>query len=159
MSNIITFEFCAEDRARLDRLAEALERRTCDQCVASALEAMQANQPQPTEPDPVQKALAETLNRATKAQKSPENAAGEAEVPTPATTPQKEETPKDEKPAAPATEKKVSQTDVRALYVKLSAGGKKKEAQAIILPISTTISGIPDDKVLEVYKKLSALEG
>lgn len=146
MSNTITIEFCAEDRARLDRLA-------------AALEAMQANLPQPMEQDPVQAALAETLANATRAQESPVDAAGEAEAPTSATTPQEEETPEAEEPAAPVTEKKVSQADVRALYVKLSASGKKEEAKAIILPISTTISGIPDDKVQEVYEKLSALEG
>ena len=38
MSNNITIELCAEDRARLDRLVEALERRTCDKCVTTALE-------------------------------------------------------------------------------------------------------------------------
>lgn len=145
MSNIITIEFCTEDRARIDRLA-------------AALEAMQAGHLQPTEPDPVQQALAKTLAKAT-ATESPKNAAGEAEAPTPATTPQEEETPKAEKPAEPATENKVSQADVRALYVKLSASGKKEEAKAIILPISATISGIPDDKVQEVYGKLIALEG
>lgn len=146
MSNTITIEFCAEDRARIDRLA-------------AALEAMQAGHLQPTEPDPVQQALAKTLAKAT-ATESPKNAAGEAEAPTPATTtPQEEETPKAEKPAEPATENKVSQADVRALYVKLSASGKKEEAKAIILPISATISGIPDDKVQEVYEKLIALEG
>ena len=38
MSNKITIELCAEDRARLDRLAEALEKRACDTCVTSATE-------------------------------------------------------------------------------------------------------------------------
>lgn len=38
MSNRITIELSAEDRARLDRLAEAMERKTCDQCVNSALQ-------------------------------------------------------------------------------------------------------------------------
>lgn len=38
MSNNITIELCAEDRARLDRLAEALERRNCDKCVSTAME-------------------------------------------------------------------------------------------------------------------------
>ena len=33
MGNTITIELCAEDRARLDRLAEALERKACDKCV------------------------------------------------------------------------------------------------------------------------------
>ena len=37
MSNQITIELCAEDRARLDRLAEAMERKACDQCVNAAL--------------------------------------------------------------------------------------------------------------------------
>lgn len=46
--NVITIELCAEDRARLDRLAEALERKACDSCVASALtwaEQMKASGP------------------------------------------------------------------------------------------------------------------
>ena len=30
MSNTIIIELCAEDRARLDRLAEAMEKRACD---------------------------------------------------------------------------------------------------------------------------------
>ncbi len=38
MSNTITIELCAEDRARLDRLAEAMERKTCDKCVTTAIE-------------------------------------------------------------------------------------------------------------------------
>ena len=40
MSNRITIELCAEDRARLDRLAEAMERKTCDKCVTTAIDAM-----------------------------------------------------------------------------------------------------------------------
>lgn len=35
--NVITIELCPEDRARLDRLTEALERRSCESCVNSAL--------------------------------------------------------------------------------------------------------------------------
>ena len=38
MSNRITIELCAEDRARLDRLAEAMERQTCDKCVTTAVD-------------------------------------------------------------------------------------------------------------------------
>ena len=38
MSNKITIELCAEDRARLDRLAEALEKKGCDTFVTSATE-------------------------------------------------------------------------------------------------------------------------
>ncbi len=45
MSNTIIIELCAEDRARLDRLAEAMEKKTCDRCVSSAIECLK----QPTE--------------------------------------------------------------------------------------------------------------
>ena len=40
MKNSIVIELCAEDRARLDRLAEAMEKKTCDRCVSSAIECM-----------------------------------------------------------------------------------------------------------------------
>lgn len=63
MSNNITIELCAEDRARLDRLTAALERRACDKCVEAAMAAMSTTQ-QPATPDPVQKALAEVLEQA-----------------------------------------------------------------------------------------------
>ena len=44
--NAITIELCAEDRARLDRLAAALERRpNCEGCVSSALEAAGLQRP------------------------------------------------------------------------------------------------------------------
>jgi hypothetical protein len=158
MSNTITIELCTEDRARVDRLIAALERKTCDKCVSDVVKYV-SNQLHPAEPDPVQKALAETLDKATKAQESPENSPGEAEAPTLPTTPEAEEKPKAEENTQPATEKTVDQKDIRALYVKLSASGKKKEAQAIILPYATAITAIPDDKCSEVYEKLIALEG
>lgn len=159
MSNTITIELCKEDRERVDRLIAALERKACDKCVSDVVNVLNVNQPQTTEPDPVQAALAETLDKATKAQESPKNSTGEAEAPTLPTTPQAEEKPEAEKPAQPATEKTVNQKDIRALYVKLSASGKKKEAQAVILPYATAITAIPDDKCQEIYEKLIALEG
>ena len=36
--NHITIELCAEDRARLDRLAEAMERQACSTCQPTAIE-------------------------------------------------------------------------------------------------------------------------
>lgn len=144
--NNITIELCTEDRARLDRLAEALE-------------ALRASQLQPIEPDPVQAALAETLAKATKAQESPENATGAAEAETLATTPQEEEKPEAEAPAPAVSEKKVTQADIRSLYVMLSASGKKEEAKAIILPHASKISDIPDELCPGVYAQLTALEG
>lgn len=38
MTNRITIELCEDDRARLDRLAEAMERKSCDKCVKDACE-------------------------------------------------------------------------------------------------------------------------
>jgi hypothetical protein len=137
--NVIT-ELCTEDRARLDAIIAGLQALT-----------------NKAEPDPIAEAAKRALGLTPK--KSPVEPQEEAEAPTLATTPQEEETPTEETPAQPVTEKKVTQADVRALYVKLSASGKKDEAKAIILPISTTISGIPDDKVQEVFEKLTALEG
>ena len=58
MSNRIAIELCAEDRARLDRLAEALERRTCDKCVSAAIEYVKAPAA-PTEDKPKQEATTE----------------------------------------------------------------------------------------------------
>ena len=54
MSNHITIELCAEDRARLDRLAEALERRVCDKCVTAAIEFTKTTHETKTEPAPVE---------------------------------------------------------------------------------------------------------
>ena len=57
MNNTITLSFCAEDRARIDRLAEALERRACDQSIDATLKAMREIT------DPVQQKLAEAMAR------------------------------------------------------------------------------------------------
>lgn len=148
MSNTITIELCQEDRARLDRLAEALEKRAAQEAPVTS-EGV----------DALQQKLAETLAKASEPVEAPKNAPGAAEASTPTTTPPKEETPKDEKPTKPATAKTVNQKDVRAKYVELAASGKREEAKAIILPYATAITAIPDDKCQEVYDKLVALEG
>ena len=36
--NKITIELCAEDRARLDRLTAALERKACESCATEPIE-------------------------------------------------------------------------------------------------------------------------
>lgn len=160
MSNTIVIELCPEDRARLDRLAEALERKACDRCVESAMETMKAClQPKAEEKDPFDKAIAETLARAgvpVEPQKSPAEAVEETTL---TTTPPEEEKPTEEAPTAPPTEPTVTHADVKALYIKLAAAGKRESAKAVIMPVSTTISGIPQDKIQEVYKQLVALEG
>lgn len=166
MSNSITIELCVEDRARIDRLITALERRNCDSCGATALQygkhiAEEAGRAKPAQTDDVQQALAETLEKAEKASKpqSPKNAVQEEEAPTLTTTPSEEEKPEGEKPTPTDTAKKVSRTDVRAKFVELSGKGKKEEAKAIIQAYASKIPDLPEDKLEEILGKLNKLEG
>ena len=158
MSNNITIELCAEDRARLDRLTAALERRACDKCVATAMAAMNAPQ-QPATPDPVQKALAEALEQAETPAEAPQEPAGATEAETPATTQADEEQPAaaaDAPEAAPV----VTVDDIRERYVALVSSGKKDVARDTIKSYNVTkISDIPAGKCAEVMAKLNALEG
>ncbi len=61
MSNTITIELCAEDRARLDRLAEAMERKTCDKCVTTAIDYLKKDSDQiaPVQEDSVEEETAQ----------------------------------------------------------------------------------------------------
>lgn len=157
MSNTITIELCSEDRARIDRLTEALERRTTqvDDVLTKKAEAQNPT----NEIDPVQTALAEALAKAEATVEAPKNATEEAEASTQATTPAEEEKPAEKADAQPEPEKTVTHADVKALYIKLAATGKRESAKAIIMPISATISGIPEGELNGIYKKLVELEG
>lgn len=166
MSNRITIELCAEDRARLDKLTAALEKRSCDGCLNNALawaeqvvRGQENTTPKANEPDEVQKALAETLAKAEGTVEAPKNATEEAEASTPTVTPQEEEKPTAEEPTQAEPTKKATHDDVKSLYIKLAASGKKEAARTIIMAISTTIGGIPEDKLQECHEKLVALEG
>lgn len=162
--NNITLEFCAEDRARIDRLIAAMERKTCDKCVADALAAMSGTA---APADHVHAALAATLEKA--------KAAGATEAQTLTTTPEKEERPttkKDappwdpiesfaqhaEKPETPAPT--VTLEDIRKQVIKLTTAGKKAEIRTVVSEYSANIkvSEIPADKYAEVLDKLKALE-
>lgn len=162
MSNHITIELCAEDRARLDRLAEALEKRTCDKCVASVTDYLKAaTAPTEAEPetDPIQQQLAETLARANEATEAPKNATGEVETSTQTTTPPEEEQPKEEKPTQPEQTKTVDRAELRAKVIELSAKGLKEQTKDIVRAYAQTVTAVPEDKVAECYEKLVALEG
>ena len=124
--NRITIELCAEDRARIDRLTEALEGQARGYVLSETLSA-----PEPVEPE------------------QPENVqAPEEEAPAPAV----------EAPAAPEAPS-VTKPDVQRKVVELSAAGKKAEVREIITAYATKVSDIPEDKVAEVWQKLTALEG
>lgn len=157
MSNTIVIELCAEDRARLDRLAEALERKACDKCVATAMEFMKAAQPN-IEPDPIAEAARKALGLAG-TQESPVEPQEEAEAPTLTTTPPEEEKPTDEEPAAEPTAPTVDRADLRAKVIELSAKGLKEQVRDIVRAYAQTVTEVPEDKVTECYNKLAALEG
>lgn len=133
MTNTITIEFSAEDRARLDRIAAALEgaKPKCDSCVSTALDAMKAAQSAPME--------------FTKEEPQPE--------PTKPTAAQE--------PPQTATEDKptVSVADIQRKVVALSNAGKKAEVREIVKAYADKVSGIPEDKLGEVWAQLTALEG
>lgn len=153
MSNIITIELCAEDRARIDRLIAAVEKRTVQ--VESALEQKYNIKTEPTD-DPVTKALADALNRA---QESQNKATGEQETPTPTTTTQTEETPTVEAVEPQPIARKVDRAELRAKVVELSAKGLKEQVKAVVRLYGQTVPTIPEDKIAECYERLVALEG
>jgi uncharacterized protein len=160
MSNHITIELCAEDRARLDRLAVALERKNCDQCVTTAMEFAKLRLETKRETDPVQQALAETLAKASDPVEAPKNATEQAETSTPPTTPHEEEKATVEEPAQAQPAKTVDRAELGAKVIKLCAKGQnaKDQTKDIIRSYATTVKLIPEDKLTEVYKKLVELE-
>ena len=145
MSNTIIIELCAEDRARLDRLAEAMERKACDRCVATAIQQTE------TEVDPAQLTIDDI--------EAPKNAVEAAEASTPTTTPQEEEKPMDEAPAPATTAPTVDRAELRAKVIELSAKGLKEQTRDIVQSYAPTVAAVPEDKVTECYMKLVALEG
>lgn len=165
MSNNITIELCAEDRARLDRLAEALERKACDACVRSIADSLkdlmpkQADAEHKPESDPVQKALAETLAKATDPVEAPKNAVEEAETSTQTTTPPEEEKPTDEEPATAPSVPTVDRAELKAKVIQLCAKGLKEQTRDIVRAYAQTVTDVPEDKMAECYAKLVALEG
>jgi uncharacterized protein YkwD len=152
--NNITLEFCAEDRARIDRLIAAMERKACDKCVADALAAMSGTA---APADHVHAALAATLEKA--------KAAGATEAQTLTTTPESKEQPAttadacEAKPQEPPTPT-VTLEDIRKQVIKLTTAGKKAEIRTVVSEYSANIKvgEIPADKYAEVLDKLKALE-
>lgn len=150
--NTITIELCTEDRARIDRLTAALEKRAAQEEPLTII-------------DPMQKALAETLAKAT-----PSETAGNepqaTEEPTKAETPIKEETPETAKETeAPWVEDKppITLAQIQQKVVQLSAadnGKKKAKVREIIVAYSPTVSGLKDipETWSSIWESLTALE-
>lgn len=160
MSNNITIELCAEDRARLDRLAVALEamqswnNRNCQACVEKVIEVAKTGlkPAAPEEPkDELQERLASTIQEAAEFVGTDRTAisAETQESPAPTITPTTEDY------AAP----NVDHAELRAKVIELSAKGLKEQTRDIIRSYAATVKDVPEDKLSECYEKLVALEG
>ena len=162
MSNTITIELCAEDRARLDRVANLMEAQiTLTQFIIDNA----GEKPKPTEQDEdIKKIATEALakvapifDEGTEAEKTAQDA---TEKTTPTVTPQTEETPTvKEEPKPTEAKRVVSRTELGAKVREMMTKGFKEETKAIVKDYAPTVPGVPEDKVTECYERLSALEG
>lgn len=150
MSNTITIELCAEDRARLDKIIAALERDTkCEGCVKSALEfaadvKTAANTPAESAQEPTGAEKAETL---TDTHPIPDGLQW--------TTSDVKETPQEE----PAPTVTFEQLRAKVMELTTGFGGKKKaQVREIINTYAKKVSDVPEDKYVEVMGKLLTLE-
>lgn len=157
--NHITIELCAEDRARLDRLAVALERKTCDSCVNSALAYKEGVLAE------AEQKLAETLAKTSAPTETPKNAPEATKTATPPVTQPEEKAPTEAENTATSEENKPAVTleQIQQKVVQLAAGNggaKKARAREIINAYGAKVSDLKDmpDKWAEVWGKLTALE-
>lgn len=128
----ITIKLSEEDRKRLDVISDTLE------MIRLALTT--TGTPFPA-PEPAKKPTQEA-------------AGAQQEEPTPVHTPEPEQ------PAAPQEPAKtVKLSDIQQKVVELSAAGKKAQVREIITAYAAKVSGLPEDKLPEVWDKLTALEG
>lgn len=147
--NTITIELCAEDRARLDAILAALSARpNCERCANTVAKYVAAEVGQTAEHPVVDPFPA------------PDTAEKSNDAPTEA-EPETVNTPEPEKPAeaeeqpeAPA----VTHADIQRKVVTLSAAGKKDQVREIVTKYAKKVSDLPEDKLAEVWAKLTALE-
>ena len=152
--NNITIELCPEDRARIDKLTEALEARIA-QAQYCIEQADTANvKPNQDIDEMLKKALAtkppKTAQDAPKAEDHP-TLDPFPETPTTAEAPS----------VAPVEEAKpaVTMEMLRSKAITLAAAGKKDQVRAVVHPYAAKVTDVPADKWGEVYEKLTALEG
>jgi hypothetical protein len=140
MSNTITIELCAEDRARLDKIIEGLSNITAPNTTIMTQKVEEL-----TEKPPVAQEIPETH--------TDDNAAPAEEVaPQPEPV---EETPTQMKPL-------VTHDMIRQKVTKLMASGdpqKKDATRNIVKAYANNVTNLPEDKWPEIWEKLTALEG
>ena len=128
--NCIKIEFCAEDRARMDRLAAAVEALTmmCEAMIDRPMNAAAASEPVKAVP---------------------------ASDPLPAPQPEAEPVPAAE-PEKPSVT--LAQIQHKAAHIAASSDLKKGKLRAIISAYADRVSAIPESAFDEVWSKLEALE-
>ena len=137
MSNQITIELCAEDRARIDKLMESMSSLDVTLCAASGLFSIRATQTPSDAPADAQ----------------PQEKTEAAKVPTPAQDAAETRTEPTE-----GTAYKLA--DVQQLVVRLCSPeiGMKAQVREIIKAYAPKVTDIPEAKYGEVMVKLKALE-
>jgi hypothetical protein len=146
MNNInITTELCAEDRARIDRLTAAVEDLV-----------------NTIKPPVIKMASFEEMAEALAHSPSYTNnrcpGGGPAEAPTePETAPEEVGAPAEEPDVKEVPEH--TKAELQQKVISLVTAGKKDEVKAIIEQYAERVSAIPDEKINEVWDKLTKLEG
>lgn len=138
--NVITIELCAEDRARLDRLAAALEKATPD-CAACA------------------RSVAEGVARFV-ADERPDNATETADAaPAPVAHPADDVAPWADPAPAPAPQAEVSLAEFqKALSLRCAESDTMRaKVRALLHEYAEAASKVPADKRAEVLDRLAAL--
>lgn len=151
MSNTITIELSAEDRARLDNLSAGMLN------IQTLLEVIyeQGKRPEmaPAETDELTEQLKAIVAGA-------KNTPGATEPSAPPVTHETEEQPTEPKETTPAAPTKaISHAELGAkVRAMMTTGGLKEGTKAIVRSYAQSVPGIPQDKVAECYERLVALE-
>lgn len=161
MSNHITIELCEADRARIDRLTDAVVARVRQ--VQYCLDNNLFEVSEPDDNDELNEQLKAVLAKAKPAENGTETAQGEEKPASPTEdTPPEEEKPtaaKNEPTEMTEEEAAKGRARIRSKFIELSSKGKRDDAKAIIQEYAESIPAVPADKIAECINRLSALEG
>lgn len=143
--NTITIELCAEDRARLDNILEALQNKNCTKCVQEVAQVLSFPQEVPK-------------NEPQNAPLSEEKKKVDPEVQDKTFVEATDAPPWEE--GVPTVAPKHTKADLQQKVVNLiAAGADKAKVRGIINEYAERVGLVPDDKVDEVMARLVALEG
>lgn len=151
--NLITIEFCAEDRARIDRLAAALEARTSQ--VSDYLAARNAgpdtDAAESVDLDAVQQKLAEAMAKASASETTPA-----APAPKPADE-HSDEVPWEIPAPAPVPAPSLEEFQ-KALTLRCAeSDATKAKVRALLHEYAAAASQVPEGKRAEVLERLAKL--